>query len=294
MEQEHAETIVVYAPRMHSALVPSGAPAAVLRFDPLAPDPEEQGSSERGTFRPVSLPLDDKQAKAWIREMLAWGLQFDTPGQLSALAAADALHKQRDIGGMGASELEDLVNFSQATPVSRTTSAKPVGDPLAAARLQAQLQLLLAWNLEQRSLEVSSLNKGIADNYARFGQVLGLDSEEEAAEAGLGKPMLAEDNASLLPRLDVVAAMLAFLPAGSCLYSEDQGLLEAWAEQGLEFVALEEEGHSLAEPLGTGAAVCKVPGWRLAGLRGAVPEKPWLEREFWAACRPGVTQEDIS
>lgn len=291
MEQENEEFISVYAPRMHGALIPSSVPDAVLRLDPGLSRQQagmQEAGNERSVWRPQTLPLDEKQARAWLRSMLGWGMQFETPGQLASVAAVEALHKQREIGGMDPTELAELKRFSSGAPFD--AQAVSPQERHKAALLQAQLHLLLAWNLEERSLELSSLGKGLHSQYERFGQALGLEQDQEASEAGLGQPVSLDDAEPQLPVLEVLAAMLAFVPEHGCLYSEDQRLVASWQEQGLSFITLEERGEEQLQQAFSGQediVVGQAPGWRLAGRSGPFEDMPWLEREFLAVCRTG-------
>ena len=157
--------------------------------------------------------------------------------------------------------------------------------------LQAQLRLLLAWNLEERSMELSSLGQGLASQYERFGQALGLEEDEEGEEgedAGLLRPLSLNDGDDLLPRLEIVAAMLPFLPAESCLYTEDPHLVTAWMEQGMVFSGLDAQSSQelvLAFSGSDDVQLARAPGWRLAGKRGPEAELPWLEQEYLAVFR---------
>lgn len=290
VEQENAEFIAVYAPGLHGALIPANAPATVLCFDPGLPLSQEQSAANRGRFHPSNLPLSEKEAQAWLRSMLTWGMQFDSPGQLAAMAAAEALHKRSHIGGMPPDEVADLQRFSSglAADIAKDTAEASPEQKQKALLLQAQLHLLLAWSLEERKLELSSLGHGLASQYERFGQALGLEEDQEATEAGMVRPLTLEEGDDLTPRLEVAAAMLPFLPAGSCIYTEDSHLATAWLEQGIAFSGLEEGcSQELAQAFSgcEDVQLARTPGWRLAGKRGAVPELPWLDHEYLAAFR---------
>jgi len=289
VEQEKSETIVVYAPRLHAALVPQGVPVAVCCLDPGLGMPHREVPG-RESWTPADLPLEPAKARAWLGSMISWGLQFDSPGQLTAMAAAEAMQKRRDFGGMGQDELGDLQRFASG---AQAKDAPTEAESVETARVQAQLRLLLAWNLEERAMELLDLGQGLASQYQRFGQALGLDDDEqddasgdqEARQAGIASPVPADDVEDTLPGIEAVGSMLAFLPAQCCLYSDALGLVTAWRESGLEFIPLEDDADAgeLAALLGPGRFVCRAPGWKLAGLKSADPSMPWLEREYLAA-----------
>lgn len=287
MEQETNDTLVVYAPRLHAALIPAGVPPGVLLFDPSGADAPAApaAAGQRALWRPDNLPLPPKQAKTWLREMVAYGMQFESAGQLAAVAAAEAAQKLQSVGGLRPGELDDISRFA-----SQTHKAEPTAqERLAAGLQQAQLALLLALSLEERSAELSGLDRDLSAQYARFGQALGLEEGDEsgtpladAGLSGLSSPLLTEEDAAALPCVESVAAMLAFLPEGAALYSEDPRLAAFWAEAGLDFAPLP-EGDPLRKRLsGQEAAVlaARATGRQLIGADRPLPDKPWLERGF--------------
>ena len=187
-------------------------------------------------------------------------------------------------------EAADLLRISSGLVVDAPEALPGVSseERQKALLLQAQLHLLLAWNLEEKSLELSSLGEGLASQYERFGKALGLEEDDDATEAGLVRPVDLDEGDELLPRLEVAAAMLAFLPAGSCLYTEDSPLVTAWMEQGVGFSGLADGcSQELAQACSgcEDLQVARVPGWKLAGRREPVAGLPWLEHDYLAAFR---------
>lgn len=278
-------SLVLYVPHMHPQLLPQSLPGEVCRFDPglaggLAAATEKQDVKP---FLPDGLPLQPAQAAAWLREIVQYGMQFDSPGQLAATTAASSAALGQSIGGMRSDELEDISSFKAR---GGEQEQKPEKDLQAQERAKAQCTLLLAWNLEERNLELSDLSKGLASHYERFGKALGLEDDGGEAEDELNSPVPLDDQASSLPRLQVVGAMLAFLPPESCLYTEDDRLYQEWRERGVEFSPAQPESLPFrCDVREAGSLVtASAPGWKLAGLSRPTQHAPWLDREYSAVC----------
>ncbi len=287
MEQETTETLVVYAPRLHAALLPAGVPSGVLLFDPRGTDTPAAApeTGQRAFWHPDNLPLPPREAKAWLREMVAYGMQFESAGQLAAVAAAESAQKLQGVGGLRPGELDDIARFASQTQKTEPTAQ----ERLAAGLQQAQLALLLALSLEERCAELAGLDRDFSAQYARFGQALGLEDGDvtgtplaAAGLSGLSTPLLTEEDAAALPCVENVTAMLAFVPEGAALYSEDPRLAAFWAEAGLRFASLDDQDPLQERLSGQDAAllVARATGRQLTGADRPLPEKPWLERSF--------------
>ena len=159
-------------------------------------------------------------------------MQFDSPGQLAATTAASSAALGQSIGGMRSDELEDISSFKAR---GGEQEQKPEKDLQAQERAKAQCTLLLAWNLEERNLELSDLSKWLASHYERFGKALGLEDDGGEAEDELNSPVPLDDQASSLPRLQVVGAMLAFFASGVLLVHGRRQTVSGVAERGVEF-----------------------------------------------------------
>lgn len=288
-----SDNLVINVPRLHAAYLSARAPKAVVCFDPgLAQGETAEG---RGMFRPESLPFAPKQARAWVRETVSYGMQFDGPGQLAAVAAAEAAMKGKNVSGLRPDEMQELSSFSgAATPEEGAKAArdKAVKEEAAKAQAlvtQAQLTLLLAWYIEERSLELKDLSQGLASQYERFGAALDGKAEDtegimkdadDVAETGLQAPLIDAEEAGTLPGPEVVAGILAFLPQEAALFTEDKALVAQWLEAGLTPVAFENSEYAARFPRFKGYAglqVVTAPGWRLAGMSRPQPEKKWLD-----------------
>jgi hypothetical protein len=274
MEQEAAASIIVHVPGMHPELLPEHLPVGVRCFDPgLAPP-------ATGFHTPGNLPLTPRQARQWVSDILAYGLQFQRPGDLAATAAASLSEAHILPDTMRKGESSDLQAFIASG------AAPPVPEPVDSAGnrlLQAQMTLLLAWNLEERFLELGGLNRQLADSSRRFDQAIGPGAEEAPEEEslavspvteGLEGPLYADASAGQ----QVLEPMLAFLERDVLLCSTDPALIQGWLESGIEAVAAAELPDSLAGI--DGVRLLRAPGWRLCGHGQPRSDKPWLDAEF--------------
>lgn len=286
MEQEASASIIVHVPGMHPELLPEHLPTGVRCFDPGLGTPPGRGARPDGRMHsPGNLPLAPREARQWVNDILTYGLQFERPGDLAATAAASFSEAHILPDAMRKGEASAL----QAFIVSGVAPTAP--EPVDTARnrlLQAQMTLLLAWNLEERFLELDGLNRRLADSSQRFDQAIGPGAEEAPEEESLAVSRVTEDlegpvYADAAAGQRVLEAMLAFLEHDVLLCTTDPFLIQAWQESGIETAAAEGP-DSLA---GTGGArMLRAPGWRLCGLSHPLAEKPWLDVEFRVALLP--------
>ncbi len=289
MEQEASASIIVHVPGMHPELLPEHLPTGVRCFDPGLATPAGGGARPDGRMHsPGNLPLAPRQARQWVNDILAYGLQFERPGDLAATAAASLSEAHILPDSMRKGEASALQAFiaSGAAP----TAPEPVDTP-GNRLLQAQMTLLLAWNLEERFLELGGLNRRLADSSRRFDQAIGPGAEETPEEEslavspvteGLEEPLYADATAGQR----VLEAMLAFLEHDVLLCTTDPFLIQAWQESGIE-TAVAELPDSLAGV--GGARMLRAPGWRLCGHSQPLADKPWLDAEFRVALLPRAT-----
>lgn len=296
MEQEASASITVHVPGMHPELLPEHLPTGVRCFDPGLGTPAGGGARPDGRFHtPRNLPLAPKQARQWVNDILAYGLQFERPGDLAATAAASLSEAHVLPGAMRGDEVAAL----QAFTFSDGAPAAP--EPVDTARnrlLQAQMTLLLAWNLEERFLELDGLNRRLADSSRRFDRAIGPGTEEAPEEESLVVSSVTEDfegpaYADATAGQRVLEAMLAFLEHDVLLCTMDPFLIEAWQESGIETTAAEGPDSLVGT---VGARMLRAPGWRLCGHSQPLADKPWLDAEFRVALLPRATPRppDIS
>lgn len=257
----------VFFPFMHAALLPRDLPAGAFLLDPGYQD--EPGPE---AFRPRNLPLDPATARNLVRDSLNFGEQFRAPGDLAAFGLQEALTENRE-----------AVSTIQAE-LTRRLSGAAAPAPGAA---QAQLALLLAWFYEERFLEMTGLEQGLADSWQRFGQSLGLGPDEglesealDQAVSGLSAPLLGRPEYSLGVLLEAAATLL---PAEAVLLTAEAELAAGWQESGLSPVPAAEAG---IPGLPEGCLVFRAPVWRLSGRRKAPDKRPALLRELAVAVLP--------
>ena len=279
MEQEAAASRVVYVSGMHPELVPGHLPAEVLWFNPgIAGKQTTSGTgSQRACYTPVNLPLTPQQARAWLRDILAYGLQFQRPGELAATVAASHSTAHVPPGSLRKDEDADLGRFSASGFVP---GAEQGGDPAQKLLTQAQMTLLLAWDLEERHMELAGLDKDLSASTRRFESALHAD--DERGESEFSAPALNAsaagsegDEPTPAQRMRVLEAMLAWLPRGTWICTDDKILAAAWCEAG---ISAESGSDALPEALqGVSAKILRAPGWRLCGHSQPVKDKPWLD-----------------
>lgn len=249
--------MLIAFPAMHEGLA-AGLPQAVRLFDPGL----EAAPAARG-FRPEGLPLDPRQARRTLAEMLQLGEQFAHVSDLSSLRAQTDFYTGTSLAIR--SELEDRLRGDDQARLDK-------------ARVTAQTELLLAYTFEERQQELSELESGVAAASARFQSALGLDADAaELAELGLSaapEPAVAAE----LPWRPVLAAMLAFLPEDAVLVTDAHGVAEDLVEAGLAPLPAAPEDLAAwgLSPADGPAASVMAPGRALCGLGRADPGRPWL------------------
>ena len=263
-----------YFPHLHPALLSDGQRQALpegVRF--LDPGLAQPGSPEH--VLPASAPFDRRTAKAILADTLRFGESVAAPRDLAVqglLQQAEALSQ----------ESERLVLADVAGAVAGASApAEAVADPLVQARQQAQTLLLLAWNLEERILDLRGIDDGLRASWARLGESVspagegdpeaGTDDEADTHALALGT-MLAgltppDAYGEALPWRRLLEAFAVLAP-GEGLVTADAGIAASLREAGLP----EEKGAFLA------------PAWRLAGLDRCPLARPWLAAPVRLAC----------
>lgn len=296
------KTPVFYVPALHRQAAPAQTPpeAAFFPVLPLQASGEDAPTDLPGaaeTLAAASLPLGRSEALAVLAEMLRQGEEFAADGQLRHMAA-NAAAPGADLSLRA--EMTELEAFAagKEPPGASAPLAPPVRDRQAGAARDAlaeektrralvdcQKILLLAHFQEERALEVTAL-QGRAQK------------AEEALLAALGEeapqPDMPELSDAEAPRGNgpaplpsppwraVVEAALAFLPRGAVLLTLDETMALDMKEAGMLRPLPEDRAHlahAWPPELGARLLYAAVPGWRLAGRKGPVPERPWLDRE---------------
>ncbi|MBU1230762.1 MAG: hypothetical protein KKA55_04330 [Proteobacteria bacterium] len=264
----------LYFPHLHPELLPDELRQALpedLRFlDPGLALPDSSSH-----FLPDSAPFDRSTAKAILADTLRFGESVGAPRDIAVhglLQQAQSLSPES--GRQVLADVENSLVGAAAQP-----DARP--EPALEARQQSQTLLLLAWNLEERMLDLRHIDAGLRSSWQRLGESLdplgaadgagpasaaGVDAEDESdADAlALGR-MLAGMNppdafAESLPWRRILEAFAVLAP-GLDLVTADASIVAALREAGLPEIR----------------GAFEAPAWRLAGHDRCPAGKPWLE-----------------
>lgn len=248
-----------------------------VRF--LDPGLARPGSPEH--HMPEGAPYDRRNARALLSDTLNFGLSVANPRDISPqglLREEEAISKEGSLAVL--SEVERAIS----DPGSAGAEAQP--DALEQARRQAQMLLLLAWNLEERALELRNIGQGLSASWERLGKSVALgdadvddDADTEALEvgrmlSGLGVPDAAPTPA---PWRRVLEAMSVLAP-GAVFLTTDAAIVSDLTEGGALGAAspAEVRVEGLAQPV----AAHRAPAWKFLGLDRAPETRPWLESEI--------------
>lgn len=257
-------------PQMHPDLLPlswrDALPESVRFLDPGLGKAESLAH-----VRPEGAPFDARMAKALLADTLRFGenmgnsrdiLAQSLVQQVSALAPESSRSVLRDVEqsilGAAPGGLENL-------------------DALGNARRQAQMLLLLAWNLEDRLLELRGIEAGLKTSWERLGLSVTagadaegdeLDHEAQALGRELSGQAMPESSSIPLPWRKLVECF-AVLTNGVPLVTADAEIGSAFAEDGIPEAPL-------TEVPGAVRVFC-APAWRCMGLDRVPEGKPWLD-----------------
>lgn len=277
--------MLLYFPNLLPQSLSEEARAALpegVRF--LDPGLARPGSPEH--HLPEGAPYDRRNARALLADTLNFGLAMANPRDIAVqglLQEEEALSREGSMAVL--SEVERALSGGSGQP----GAAPEVPDALELARRQAQMLLLLAWSLEERTVELRGIGQGLSASWERLGKSVALgeaDVDDEAdAEAmevgrmlsGLGVPDAAPEPA---PWRRVLEAMAVLAP-GAVFCTGDARAASDLAEGGALAAAspVEVRVEGLAEPV----AARRAPAWRFLGLDRAPEARPWLEQEICVA-----------
>jgi hypothetical protein len=258
----------LHFPLMHPDLVPADRLSALpdgTRF--LDPGLAQAGSARH--HRPEDAPFDPRTARALLADTLRYGESQADPRDLLAQSLVEQ-------AGALSPESSRAV---QAEVERSVLGAAPAAsdDAQAAARRQAQMLLLLAWNLEERLLDLRGVEEKLKGAWERLDQSVAagaevVDDEADQDALALGRELsglrLPDASDMALPWRKLVEAF-ALLAPGAALCATDAGIGAALAEAGTP------EGPLEAVP---GAArVFRAQAWRLMGQDRMPADRPWLD-----------------
>ena len=281
----------VFVPTLDPGRLPPDGPACLRVLDPGLGD-RLPAATRESMFQPKALPMPPDTARRYMRDMQQWVDTVRKPGDLLHLVGEEegAAHGMR-------AEMAVLERFEReqgAAPVVPDSEAR-----LAEGRTKAQMVCILARVLEERLAEVNVLTTRFGDILGGLKETLGVEDSDsgvpeedhflssgivEHLDGGAGSPD------PVLPWRLLVASMLAILDPAVPLFFVDAAMAEAWRDAGVAFAEV--------APAATAEALC---GWTppdgrleravasgglLAGRRGGMQDKPWLDAGrtlyFWS------------
>ena len=258
----------IYIPALHREIVSKLLPETVLFLNPGLP----QTAMAPGFFHPQTYPFSMGQAACILDELLAMGeaLDLSTP---TGKDSARATQPQTDN-----TEKADIARFAAALPPEQVTEADP--------KIAAQKVLLLAWDLENRLLEITNLRREITEAIKPLQENLhGETVDPTRQELARFTPGTLPEN--LVDLQDIpepnwrltVAAIAAFIPKNSLLITCHPGIRAAMLEGGMLHPLPEDVAQKLTEwpeALRSRLLWAQTPLWRVLGHLREPENAPWL------------------
>jgi len=259
----------LYFPQMHPELLsvhtreclPQGA-----RFL----DPGLGAATSPEHVRPESAPFDPRMAKALLADTLRFGEAQAHPRDILA---------QSLIGQAGALSPESgrAVQLEVEKSLLGGAAAADAAAPLEAPRRQAQMLLLLAWSLEERLLDLRSVEGKLKSAWDRLDASVAAGSEAVDEEVDPEALVLGRELSGLMPpEASVLSTPWRRLLESFAVLMPGQSLCTAEPEV---VAALVEAGVPEAPLAGLPGAtrVFRAQVWRLMGHEAPPKGKPWLD-----------------
>ena len=293
--------MTLYFPHLHPDLLPDAQrqalPGGVRFLDPGLARPDSPDHT-----LPELAPFDRRLAKAILADTLRFGESVVNPRDI---AVHGLLQQVQTLAPESGREVLAEVERSVTEAGGQTTDALNAAPaaPLLEARRQAQTLLLLAWNLEERILDLRQIDAGLRHSWARLGESVhspdegdGSEEGEEAVAAGHVGDEEAEGHADGEAETEADGETLAMgtMLSGLGLPEPDaetlpwRRMLEAFAvlAPGQELVTADADiAQTLREAgLPEAKGVFEAPAWRLSGLDRCPAARPWLAVVVRLAC----------
>ncbi|MBU1041794.1 MAG: hypothetical protein KKF77_11910 [Proteobacteria bacterium] len=277
--------MTLFFPHLHPALLSTSErqalPEGVRFLDPgLAP------ADSQDHVLPEGAPFDRRLAKAILADTMRFGESMSNPRDIAVhglLQQVQALAPES--GRLVLAEVERSVSGEGVQLAAAV-------DPQLEARRQAQTLLLLAWNLEERILDLRQIEVGLRKSWARLGESVtpveeaehGITAEHSDCEPG-EKPDH-ESDAEALALGNVLSGLGLPEPDGEAL--PWRRILESFAvlAPGQELVTADADIVSALREAGVPEAngVFAAPAWRLSGLDRCPLARPWLDVPVRLVC----------
>ena len=261
--------LLLYVPTLHKELL-SFTPPGVRFMYPGLPGALER---DEDWFYPASYPFSPDEARAALRDMLAFG-ELHEGGNAGAVGIDTQLRSVMD-----SRERAQVEEFSERGRQNATAGGGRMEAVLLERQnlVSAQTALLLAWDLEERLLELSALHAEVAAARVKLAASLGSGDVDEKDAAVLALPVpepLAAPSWQL-----TLAALAAFIPENATLVSCHPGMREYLLENGMLTPLPEDTAERLegwTSPVLSTTLWASLPLWRILGYSRPPEQRPWL------------------
>lgn len=259
----------VHFPQMHPELLPEAC-RAVLPGEVRFFDPGLGAAADAQHVRSEAAPFDPRTARALLADTLRFGESQASPRDLLAQSLVEQ-------AGALSPESSRAVQDEVERSLLGADAAQPLVDALELARRQAQMLLLLAWNLEERLLDLRGVEGRLKSAWDRLDQSVAagaevVDDEADHESMALGRELsgltLPDASDMGMPWRKLLEAFAVLMP-GVALCSTDEDIAAAMAEAGAPEAALDRAPGAVR--------VFQAQVWRLMGLERLPEGKPWLD-----------------
>ena len=269
----------IFFPRMHPSLVPAQCPAWVRFLSPGMPP----ASDRHLWFRPQSLPMSEAECKRYARQVTDFASQFRKPKELAELV------------GPGTGQIPFYDQTGLAIRDDLNARLRQDTDPQSPGRsstyrLQGQMNLIMAWIIEEQAVELQGLNQRWESFQEAMDEVLGVEDRPDDPWTSAD---MAHAPTQLVPWTRLLPWFLLFIGPQDALVVQEIEIIDQWKDNGLflEPTRPADHPHQLVE---AGAdesrvltAVC--PGARLLGASGPEGDLPWMDQPVRVFC---LTREE--
>ncbi len=209
----------IFFPRMHPSLVPTNCPSWVHFLSPGLPS----AADKYPRLRPPSLPMSEQESIRYARQVKDFVNQFRKPQELAGLLGPELEHIPL-YHQSGLAIREDL----KAHLGSKTGQKEQDREKIF--RLQGQMNLIMAWIIEEQAIELQGLNENIHSFHQVMDEVLGIEGKSPDI---WGQGSMGNTTLQLVPWTRLLPWFLLFLGPQDALVVQDQGIIEQWEENGL-------------------------------------------------------------
>jgi len=261
-------TPLLFMPFLHKELCPATLPSSLLHLWPGLPNPQ------KGFYTPADFPLSPQNAAQYVEHMrdVSLAAADDTP--VHSLLAAE---KQARHPGI-LKEAQDIAAFAQGAETET-----PAAYHMREARLAAQKALLRVWLLEERHIEIQTLEQRCQTLSDDFAAMLGVEMEDEEKDALLltqNTQRLETVAVPSVPWRFVLENAALFLPEHCTLLFADSSISLELRELALHFAKVQAK-HYLSGPASTHTPeLAEAPLWKALGMQRPHPGHPWLAKVF--------------